>query len=84
MTHIKVTADNIDLIRERIPADQADEVQPGCYTYTWSQSTGDTINATVWPDVNVAAICYGGDSAWGRYTGSTDWFDVDAWEHNAH
>jgi len=63
--HINQT--NIDTIRETMPADQAKEAQPGCIT--WKMRRGAV---TLWPEEQRAAVSYGGDSAWGDYTGSID------------
>ena len=66
----KVTTENINVIRESIPADQAAELRPGCITGRF-----DGGHMTVWPDEQRAAISYGADSHWADYSGTP--FDND-------
>jgi len=68
----KVTTENIDVIREQIPADQAAHLRAGCITGYLSD---DQAHLTVWPDEQRAAISYGADSDWADYTGTP--FDDD-------
>lgn len=60
-----VTTDNLETIRESLPSDQADELQPGCITWRIREGA-----ITVWPSEGRAAVCAGGDSDWGDYTGT--------------
>jgi hypothetical protein len=59
------TANNLETIRESLPSDQANELQPGCITWRISEGA-----ITVWPSEGRAAVCTGGDSDWGDYTGT--------------
>lgn len=60
-----VTTGNLETIRESLPSDQADELQPGCISWRIREGA-----ITVWPSEGRAAVCTGGDSDWGDYTGT--------------
>jgi hypothetical protein len=64
----KVTPENLEVIREQIPYDQAKELKPDCIT---GRLPDDGAHLTVWPDQKLGAISYGGDSHWFDYTGTS-------------
>lgn len=62
---VHATADNLDIIKEWLPTDQAAELQPGCYSWKFQYAEG-TGCITVWPN-GMAAIAFGGESSFGDW-----------------
>ena len=60
---IWITKDNIEFIRAIMPADQGQEVYPGC-TYIRGVA-GSGWDVTIYPETGRAAYCTGGRSDWG-------------------
>jgi len=75
LTKITVTSENLEDIREQIPAlDQQQELKVGQVISTWPvyyEPGAQRGQLTVWHegrDECRAALCLGGDSAWGRWS----------------
>jgi len=68
ITVTMVTSENIAMIREQLPRDQADVLQIGCLTWRfgWENFVG---HITVWPNGR-GAVCWNGTSAWGDWDGN--------------
>jgi hypothetical protein len=63
-----VTAENIREVMTRVPADQAEDLAPGCETWSMLLHGGSTRGQiTVWPEVDIAAVSWGRGSFWGRW-----------------
>ena len=63
-----VTAENIREVMTRVPADQAEDLAPGCETWSLLLHGGSTSgHITVWPEVGIAAVSWGLGSFWGRW-----------------
>jgi len=68
-TYYEVTPDNLELVRENVPAiDQAERLEPGCETWGIIYRGGQRGQMTRWPDGR-GAVCWGGDSDWGEWLG---------------
>ncbi len=63
-----VTAENIRDVMTHVPADQAEDLAPGCETWSMLLHGGSTRgHITVWPEVGIAAVSWGQGSFWGRW-----------------
>lgn len=63
-----VTAENLDEIRESMPArDQAEHLEAGCETWGVTYEGGQRGQMTRWPSGR-GAVCTGGASIWGDWT----------------
>lgn len=69
MTYHRVTAENIDAVREDMAAgDQKKEIEPGCETWAIFYEPGcQRGQMTVWPYKGRAAVAFGADSQWGDW-----------------
>lgn len=65
----EITAENIDLAKEKLPLDQRGEMKIGCFTWAFVSDDGQSGRITVWPESGRAALCTNGDSFWG------DWYE---------
>ena len=78
MQKIIVMKDNIDRVREYLPGDQAEEIEPGCETWSIIYQPGNQSGqVTIWPEVGRAALYRGGDSIWGDYDPQTNTMRAD-------
>jgi hypothetical protein len=63
-----VTVENIREVMTRVPSEQAEDMAPGCETWSILLHDGATRgHITVWPEMGVAAVSWGRGSFWGRW-----------------
>lgn len=67
MNTTTITA-STDLDTLSLPADQRNEIEPGCVVYQWTDRSAHTL--TVW-DSGRGAYATNGDSVWGDWNGSS-------------
>jgi len=64
-----VTAENMDEMKEKLPfLDMRAELRPGCFFWDVYEG-GQRGWIAVWPDTGRAAVCWGGNAAWGNWDG---------------
>jgi hypothetical protein len=67
---VEITVDNMQDIKGMMAAcDQATEVYPGCVTWGIIYDGGQRGQMTIYPKTGRAALCLGGDSIWGDWSG---------------
>jgi len=80
--NVIVTKENIDDIKFDMPLDQAEELRPGCITWTVQDEMGNIGWMTVWPDTDRGAVCWGGNSCWGDWDEDRRVLVLDEFDEN--